>query len=303
MYLGHPARVCTAAMRLRILTIVAPHLFDVRLNATLRATGGSMRVGGPVARDTTAGPLVTVVTADAASAAAVTDAAHLWNGYHPNYTGPLARVTGQVVSNWAKFDDVGPDTIGLALCSECSGYTPRMCCGITDLYVLDVVGGLMFDVFVHEIAHAVLPATATAYNGNRQLRPLYHHWDPYEPGEIFGPYISSTPFLATYTVAAADVAATTVCAGDLPACAPPLQCAAVDGYQRVPGRCAMAAQGLGPLPAGAPEPTKADTDDGFAGSVGVWSGLAAAVVLVLALVVLVAHERDSYDTAPGGEFL
>ena len=102
---------------------------------------------------------------------------------------------------------------------------------------------------------------------------------------------------------AGPFAATTVCAGDLPACAPPLQCAAVDGYQRVPDRCAVAAPEPDPPPADVPEPSKADTDDGFAGSVGVWSGLAAAVVLVLAMVVFVAHERDSYNTAPGGEFL
>lgn len=291
-------------MRLRILTIVAPHLFNVQFNATLKASSDSMRVGAPVVRNTSAGPLVTVLTSDAASRAAVTDAAHLWNSYHPHFTGPVARVNGRVVTSWAGFTDVGPGTIGLAQCYECINYVPRLCCGIVDLYVLAAAGGLMFDVFVHEIAHAVLPATSTAYSGGRLLTPAHHHWDPYEPGEIFGPYISAAPFLAAYTVAAADVAATGACESNLPTCAPPLQCAAVDGYQRVPGKCAIAPSVSTPPPlsVAAIVPNNASDDDGDFGSVGVWAAIAA-VVLLGFVVVLFAHEFDSPGRATGGEFL
>lgn len=292
-------------MRLRVLTIVAPHLFDVNYNATLRSAGSSMRVG-PVDAGVANGPLVAVVNADDASREAVTDAAFLWNQYHPDYSGPAAKVIGHVVPNWNNFDTAGPDTIGLAQCYECPNYYPRLCCGITNLYVINTAAALMFDVFVHEIAHAVLPAAATSYAGDRQLRPEHHHWDPPQPGEVFGPYISASPHLAVFTVAAADAAATAACAADLP-CSHPLRCVRIDGFQRVPQRCALngtaAVAGGAPVDAQAANAAATVNGDGDIGSLAVWLVLGAALVLVAGVVAVAFADTDSDDHSAAGAFL
>jgi hypothetical protein len=292
-------------MRVLFLTISTQHIFDdVTFNGTYQFNDASlsMRIGSPVFRGFDTGPLVKVLSADAGSVAAITDAAHLWNSYHPHYTGPPSTVQGHIVQNWDAFSGIGGSTIGLARCAACYNYQPRLCCGIIDLYVVHTAGVLTFDVFVHEIAHAVLPATATSYDDRRVLRPDHHHWDPPEDNEIFGPFISPVPHLGPYTVAAAATTTTIACnAEDLP-CAAPLQCSAMPaGYRRVPSMCKAAdappqshnRDGTASYDdrgvSSATAADDSDEDDGY-GSLALYIGLAVALAITVVAIGITLSE-------------
>lgn len=302
-------------MRVLFLTITAQHIFDdVTFNGThqFNEASSSMRVGSPVVRGFNTGPLVKVLSADAGSVAPITDAAHLWNSYHPHYTGPPSTVQGHIVQNWDAFPNIGGATIGLARCTACYNYQPRLCCGIIDLYVIHTAGVLTFDVFVHEIAHAVLPATATSYDG-RVLRPDNHHWYPPEDNEIFGPYIWPAPHLGPYTVAAAATATTIACNAEELPCAAPLQCSTMPaGYQRVPLMCNAAeappqshkrdgtASNDDRGVSSAVVADDSDDDDGY-GSLALYIGLAVAVAITA--VVIGITLSDTAATAGSGTTL
>lgn len=172
----------------------------VHVSAALAATGpgpgtSSIYAGTPVAGPLSTGPIVTIVSADEASRAAATTAAALWNSYYSSSPLAPAQVTTAVVDSFP-----GSTTVGLASGVVCPDTDPRHLCGTVELSVLRGWELLFVDIFFHEIGHAVIYSGATA--PGRSLDGG-HHWSPYEPSEIFGPYIAAEPWVADYTVGAA----------------------------------------------------------------------------------------------------
>ena len=248
----------------------------VRVTAALAATGPGPQTSSiypaPPAGAAEPGALVVIASSDAASAAAAATAARLWNAYYPQSSLSPATVTTNVVDDFG-----GANTVGLASGVQCPPSDPRHLCSPVTLQVKRGWETLFVDIFVHEIGHAVVFRDATAPG---RAVDGSHHWSPFEPSELFGPYIAAEPWLAAYTVAAAGAGET--CAADAD-CAG--VCAAVPGFQRVPRVCAPAVPAP-PAPA-APSPSPA-AGSGSSGSTAaaVGGGVAGAVVLGLALAAL-----------------
>jgi len=188
------------------------------------ATHFSLKLGPPVLREFNTGTVVKVFSASPGPvAAALTDAAALWNLYYP-HSSSAVNVHGVSVD---AYDTANENVIGTAGCNA-------------DYCRLTVKSSLtaqqMFDVFVHEIGHAIIPRSAETATG-RIIDPESGHWAPYETDEIFSPYITSTPFMALYTAQAVNphsiaCTITSNCrrAGD--------ECRSLPGnYRNVPGWC------------------------------------------------------------------
>ena len=168
------------------------------------------------------GGLVRATSATVDTAGPLTSAVALWNLYYP---------LRDTASKSIGFEVTGASVVDYGIENVIGQATPN---GTT--WTLTVKASLhpqqMFDVFVHEVAHAVIPLSAPA-PPNRVLDDG-HHWSPYEDNEIFSPYITDTPFMATYTAAAAgsdNIACDTHCDNGL-------ACTAVGPpYRSVPNIC------------------------------------------------------------------
>jgi len=176
---------------------------------------------GPLDIGPANGPLATVISSDALSAIPVNAAVSLWNSYHPFYKGPLIRVKATAVSSYPGL----PDVIGQASCNTadlCSPPGGQWCCGTVALTVLASRGVGMFDVFVHEIGHAVIDLSATdRQNPARSISTM--HWVPEEHREIMGATLEFPAFMSVYTARAPDQTTTVACTeSDCPGeCRPP----------------------------------------------------------------------------------
>ncbi len=176
----------------------------------------------------------------------VENAARFWNLYHSNYSGPPIEVRGSIVNNWTHFPgQIGAETIGLAYGAGCHARTNARnlkFCGVVQLDVLLRFKHMAFDVFVHEIAHAVVPIDSSVNDGGtaRSANNSGHHWQPPEESEIFGPRISTSPFAAAYTLRSADTDHANVCISTNAAtCGKGRSCQVPPGYCRVPALCAQ----------------------------------------------------------------
>ena len=179
----------------------------------------------------------------------VENAARFWNLYHGNHHGPPIKVRGSIVNNWEHFPDkdteIKAETIGLAYGDGCTpGSSPKNLkfCGVVQLDVLSRFKHMAFDVFVHEIAHAVVPINSSVNDGGtvRRTNNSGHHWDPPEKSEIFAPQISTSPFAAAYTLRSADTQHANVCIRTNAAtCGKGRSCQVPPGYCRVPALCAQ----------------------------------------------------------------
>jgi hypothetical protein len=176
----------------------------------------------------------------------VENAARFWNLYHSNYSGPPIEVRGSIVNNWTHFPgQIGGETIGLAYGARCHARTNARnlkFCGVVQLDVLSRFKHMAFDVFVHEIGHAVVPIDSSVNDGGtaRSANNVGHHWQPPEESEIFGPRISTSPFAAAYTLRSADTDHANVCIStNAPTCGKGRSCQVPPGYCRVPALCAQ----------------------------------------------------------------
>jgi hypothetical protein len=270
-----------------------PALVRHYVHVTAALAGTSSIFPGTVVPQSLTGALVTITDADNASLAAASTAAALWNTYYPNSSLPPATVTTAVVDSFP-----GDTTVGLAYGWGCAGSDPRHMCGLITLQVLRGWEDLFVDIFFHEIGHAVIYASVSL--ADRAL-DISHHWNPAEPSEIFGPSVAFHPWVADYTIAAAGggIACSTDadCDG---------VCAAVAGFQRVPGVCAAAP----PAPPPAPPPAASPAGSAAAGGAGGGGGDAgggsgdtawafavggAAGVLLLAGLVVATRRRKADD--------
>ena len=216
------------------------------------ARGVSMFAGGAGDGRTAGGALLVDVVGwnDGAGAeAAIVNAARFWNLYHGNYTGRPFLVRGSIVADWShRPATTGKNVIGLAYNAEarCKDGVRRrhLFCrgGVVQLDVLALYAHLAFDVFVHEIAHAVVPIDSSVVDASGAVVRVIdnsRHWHPAEPSEIFGREISSSPFAAAYTLRAADVNNSHVCGGGkVVVCDWNMSCQFPAGYRGVPALCA-----------------------------------------------------------------
>ena len=203
--------------------------------AVYSATGASnsyehMIVAQPRVHAQDPAAMVRISSSDSASAAALSEAARLWNSYHPLYAGKPTYVHGGSKDAYYR-----PNQIGEATCID--NPSNRTCI----LTVLQAPPRRMFDVFVHEIGHAVIPDNAT---GGGHTIDDTGHWSPSTHGEIFSQAIVPRPHMAIYTALAPSKAHSTAClttrycsAGDV--------CRPITGFQNVPRVC-VGRQARGP---------------------------------------------------------
>ena len=153
------------------------------------------------------GPLVQLISSDAAAAGPAADAVSLWNLYHPLFSGTKMLVTAEVTPSGQLHSN--PNVIGLATCPTPCGSTSLMwCCSIVKLEISDTLGSGSTDVFFHEVGHAVIPPNAVAPG---RAIDAGGHWSPEEPHEIMGATIEFPTFTADYTLAAPDAANVITC--------------------------------------------------------------------------------------------
>lgn len=210
-----------------ILPLIVRARVFVDYAAVYSATGASdsyehMIVAQPRVHAQDPAAMVRVLSSDSASAAALSEAARLWNSYHPLYPGKPTYVHGG-----SKAAYYSPDQIGEATCID--NPSNRTCI----LTVLQAPPRRMFDVFVHEIGHAVIPYNATS--GGRTIDDT-GHWSPSTHGEIFSHAIVPRPHMAIYTALAPNKAHSTACLTTR-YCSSEDVCRPISGYQNVPWVC------------------------------------------------------------------
>lgn len=226
------------------------------VNLTTAFTGAAALLGsirGPGVPSHTGphptGRYVRVAGGNAEGTARASEAAWFWNNYdNGSYAGPTAEVAALVVADWADtpYGDLGPGTVGLATghTDGCApGFSGYICRDVT-LYAHAAYASLAFDVFVHEIGHVIIPPGAEARAGGvRRTLDAGHHWSPFEPDEVFGPYIAASPFMAAYTARAADPGSSRACDAAHPCPAGPNTTCTPTAYTRAPGVCAATGRG------------------------------------------------------------
>jgi len=203
------------------------------------SAGVSMRISSAAAPlpQSTRG-VVRVVGSDARSHTPATEAAAFWNMYHPHTAFDAANVTCSIVQDWTHVPwAIEGSVVGMAR-GETACNWDRYFCGTVELEVLASHVHMAFDIFVHEIAHVVVPTgSVVAHAGVRRVIDASHHWNPHEEDEIFGPYVTLRPIARPYTLQAADVANSVACDAQLGGCGRNGTCVAPHGYRNVPGTC------------------------------------------------------------------
>ena len=168
------------------------------------------------------GTIVQIRSSDSAAAAALSEAAWLWNTYYPMYSGKPTYLEGRAALAYDAANKIGEAT--------CIDNADNKTCMLS---VLLAAPRRMFDVFVHEIGHAIIPWNATS--GDRKIDDT-GHWVPSEGGEILGHEVSHMPHMALYTALAPNASHSTACM-TRDQCAPGRTCAPIPGVYNVPWVC------------------------------------------------------------------
>lgn len=161
-----------------------------------------------------------------------TMAASVWNMYYAGHAAQTVNVTAEYVRSWPAGVSYS-NAIGVAIGTMCATGSPHKYCSVVKLQVLESWAALAFDIFIHEIAHAVIPNNATPVG---RVLDKSNHWFPYEDGEVFGPAIALNPWMALYTARSVNPASSTACGQGHP-CSNGNPCFVIPGTRNMPGVC------------------------------------------------------------------